>query len=43
MDGLKVAFAIAIAGTGLAFIVSLANRLRKLDIQAVKAAGGGAA
>ena len=34
MEGLKVAFALAIAGTGLAFVVGLANKWDKINVDA---------
>ncbi len=42
MDGLKIAFAIGVAGAGASFIVSLASRWHRLNVQAVKETGGAA-
>ncbi len=43
MAGLKVAFAIAIAGTGIAFSVGLFSRWERINPEALAKAGGSAA
>jgi predicted MFS family arabinose efflux permease len=43
MDGLKVSFAIAIAGTGIAFILSTLSHWKRLDLKAVEKSAGAAA
>jgi MFS transporter, DHA2 family, glioxin efflux transporter len=40
MDGLKVVFAIGIAGTGMAFLVGLGSRWKKLSLQHTKQTSG---
>ncbi len=42
MAGIKVAFAIAIGAVGAAFVVSLLSKWKKLNPEAMKAAGGAA-
>ena len=41
MRGLKISFALSLAATGLAFVISLATKLKRLNTDAIK--GGGAA
>lgn len=41
MAGLKIVFALAVAGTGAALCISLGNRWKRLNKEAIK--GGGAA
>ncbi|TPX12435.1 uncharacterized protein E0L32_006847 [Thyridium curvatum] len=42
MDGLKVTFALVLAGTGLAFVIGLASRWKRLNTEALQGAGGAA-
>lgn len=42
MAGIRVTFAIAIASVGLAFVVSLFSSWKRLNPEALKAAGGAA-
>lgn len=42
MEGLKVAFAIATAGVGMAFVVSLFSSWKRLNPEVLKSAGGAA-